>query len=109
MGWVFHGIGGTFTVDAKIGGVTESYDDGCVSARSSSARLAAPLRVPASVAESGVRYEYPTQPALELPALESATAVRTWRTVAAMSLRYGAEPTTDWRAYCASFAKSLHS
>jgi len=30
--------------------------------RSSSARLAAPLRVPASVIASGVRYEYPTTP-----------------------------------------------
>jgi len=109
VGCAFHGIGGTFVVLAKTGGVTGSYADTCVSARSSSARLAAPVRVPASVMASGVRYEYPTQPAPKLPAVEGASAVRTCRTVAAMSFRYGADPTTDWRAYCWSFAKSLHS
>ena len=87
VGWIFQVIGGTFALSAKTGGVIGSYEDASVSARSSSARLSAPLRSPSFVMSSGVRYEYPTHPALWLPVLDGATAVRTWRTVAAMSFR----------------------
>ena len=57
IGWDFHVIAGTVGASANIGCATVSYCDGCVSALMSSARPTAPLRVPASVIASGVRYE----------------------------------------------------
>ncbi len=55
VGCAFHGIEGTLAVPAKTAGVMVSYCDGCVSAFTSSARDAAPVRVPASAMVSGVR------------------------------------------------------
>ena len=56
-GCSFHGIPGTGAALAKIGGTTGSSRLGLVSASMSSARADALVRVPASVAASGVRYE----------------------------------------------------
>src|SRR5712692_5075099 len=57
IGCVFQVIAGTAGALANTGGATLSYCDGCVNALLSSARPIAPLRVPASVIASGVRYE----------------------------------------------------
>jgi len=72
----FHGIAGAATGLAKIAGVTGSSALGWVSAVMSSARADAPVRVPAFVAASGVRYEYPFHPADGAPTVLFATAVR---------------------------------
>src|SRR2546423_9071511 len=109
MGCVFHVIAGIAGVSANIGGATVSYEDGWVSALISSARPAAPLRVPASAIASGVRYEYPTHPMALFPDPLGASARRTWLTVEAMSFRYGAVPIATERRYWLSFAKSFHS
>jgi len=69
-------MSGTVAGVANTGGSTLSYSDGCVSARVSSARLASPERKPYGsgglheelVRQSGVRYEYPTQPIPLFPA-----------------------------------------
>src|SRR5438034_5619952 len=95
VGALFHGMSGTVAPVANTGGSTLSYSDGCVSARVSSARLASPKRKPYGsgglheelVRQSGVRYEYPTQPIPLFPAALGASALRTWTTDPSTELR----------------------
>src|SRR4051812_47760383 len=92
VGEVFHGIGGTAAG-------CPNTPAGCASAATSAPRDAAPLRVPASVAASGVRYEYPAQPAPSVPDVLGATAMRAWVALEAISLRYRPVPITAKRPY----------
>src|SRR5437762_1158792 len=95
VGALHHGMSGTAARLANTGGSTVSYSDGCVRARVSSARLASPERKPYGsgglheelVRQSGVRYEYPTQPMPLFPAALGANALRTWATDPSTVLR----------------------